>query len=254
MIQALGKMTTTTKTTSPPKARKQRAQGGATYDWGYIQKVPRFRFLKPPEKLPTFVPPEHFAAMIHACRVAKLPNDIPNVSVPDWWRGLLVMLYMTGWRIGQPRDLRWEDVDLAAKKAISRAEHNKGRRDLETQLHPLIVKYLEPLAGSFNSLVFPWDHNNRTLWVEFACIQKAATLGDKSPMPKAGKNGRWYGFHDLRRGFATVNAASMNLFELQGLMQHQSLATTKGYVNMAGRLNKAVSNLFVPDLRSGETG
>lgn len=51
-------------------------------------------------------------------------------------------------------------------------------------------------------------------------------------MQKAGKNGGWYGFHDLRQGFATVNAASMNLFELQSLMQHRSLTTTQGYVNI----------------------
>ena len=78
---------------------------------------------------------------------------------------------------------------------------------------------------------------------------------DDSPMPKGGKNGGWYGFLDLRRGFATANAASMNLFELQGLMQHKSLETTKGYVSMAGQLNKAVQMLFVPTLpRVGQTG
>ena len=77
-------------------------------------------------------------------------------------------------------------------------------------------------------------------------IQAAAKLANGTPMPKAGKNGGWYGFHDLRRGFATVNAASMNLFELQGLMQHKSLETTRGYVNMAAGLNRSVGNLFVP--------
>ena len=67
-------------------------------------------------------------------------------------------------------------------------------------------------------------------------------------MPKGGKDGGWYGFHDLRRGFATVHAASMNLFELQRLMRHKSLTTTQGYVSMAGQLNKAVRGLFVPSL------
>ncbi|WP_083842885.1 site-specific integrase [Schlesneria paludicola] len=57
----------------------------------------------------------------------------------------------------------------------------------------------------------------------------------------------------MRRGFATLNAESMDLFELQKLMQHKSLETTRGYVNMAKRLNRAVSNLFVPEIRDTET-
>lgn len=74
-------------------------------------------------------------------------------------------------------------------------------------------------------------------------------------MPKGGKRGDWYGFHDLRRGFATMNAGSMDLFELQGLMQHKTLETTRKYVNMAKRYNETVKNLFVPqNLRISEVG
>ncbi|MFM9965073.1 MAG: hypothetical protein ACKV2Q_28055 [Planctomycetaceae bacterium] len=46
------------------------------------------------------------------------------------------------------------------------------------------------LTASFNPLVFPWNYNRRTLWTEFAHIQEAARIADKSPMPKAGKDGR----------------------------------------------------------------
>lgn len=223
-------------------------------DWGFSERVPRIRFLKPLQKLPTFVSPDHFAAMFKACEVATMPHDLPNVSPAGWWRGLLLLLYMTGWRIGQTMKLKLEDLDFEEGTALNRADTNKGRRDQLIPLHPLVIQYLKPLAATFNPLVFPWNHNRRTLWTEFACIQKAARLADKSPMPKAGKDGRWYGFHDLRRGFATVNAASMDLFELQALMQHQTLETTRVYVSMAKRLQKPVNNLFVPSLpKIGET-
>ncbi len=223
-------------------------------DWGFSERVPRMRFLKPLQKLPTFVSPDHFAAMFKACEVATMPHDLPNVSPADWWRGLLLLLYMTGWRIGQTMKLKLEDIDFEAGTALNRADTNKGRRDQLIPLHPLVIQYLKPLAATFDSRVFPWNYNRRTLWTEFARIQKAARLTDKSPMQKSGKDGRWYGFHDLRRGFATVNAASMDLFELQALMQHQTLETTRVYVSMAKRLQKPVSNLFVPSLpRVGET-
>ena len=46
----------------------------------------------------------------------------------------------------------------------------------------------------------------------------------------------------------------MDLFEFQGQMQHQSLETTKLYVNMASRLNQTVKGLYVPNvLATSET-
>ncbi len=61
------------------------------------------------------------------------------------------------------------------------------------------------------------------------------------------ENSGYFGFHDLRRGYATANAEHMDLFELQKLMQHRSLETTQGYVSMAGKLKKAINKAHVPD-------
>ena len=68
--------------------------------WKYLAEVPDFDFEREPEKLPTYVSPEHFVLIYRACDKAKLPNDV-GVSTADWWRGLLVMAYMTGWRISE---------------------------------------------------------------------------------------------------------------------------------------------------------
>ena len=46
----------------------------------------------------------------------------------------------------------------------------------------------------------------------------------------------------------------MDLFELQALMQHKSLETTRRYVSMAGRLNRVVETLKVPVVLQGTTG
>jgi len=222
------------------------------HDWGLLNKVPKFRMQKVVELIPTYITPEHFASVYQACEFAKAPN-VPNIDAADWWRGLFVLLYMTGWRIGQAMSLKWADVDLENATAITRAtaSGNKGKREQRIPLHPVVVAHLRKLQ-SFDERVFPWDQHYRKLWVHLAIIQKAATIpGDKpdetKPLPQCGKNG-WYGFHDLRRAFATCNAAAMDLFELQKLMQHKSLATTQGYVNMAKKLNAKVANLFVPPI------
>jgi integrase len=225
-------------------------------DWGDLKQVPRVRFLKQAEKLPTFVPPEHFAAIYEACEHAQKPHGIPNVQPADWWRALLAVAYTTGWRIGQIMAMKWANIDLEKATALSLAADNKGRRDVLLPLRPEVVEHLRKLQGSFGTHVFAWDHNLRDLWSELYRIQEAARIvepgadgkPEKKPMPKAGKRGNWYGFHDLRRGFATQNAEGMDLFELQALMQHRSLETTKLYVNMANRLNRAVEGLYVPEV------
>src|SRR5262249_45317709 len=104
-------------------------------EWGYLAEVPKCRMLKEPGKLPTYVTGEHFAAIYTACDGARLPDDQPY-SASDWWRGLVVTAYMTGWRIGDLLAVRRDDVDLENGVAISRAENNKGKRDERVKLHP----------------------------------------------------------------------------------------------------------------------
>lgn len=226
------------------------------HDWGYVARVPKIRFLKVSDPMPTYVSMDHFTAIYSACESASLPGSVPNVAPSDWWRALIVTAYMTGWRIGQLLSLKWADVDLDGGTALTRADvsGNKGKRDMRIPLHPMVVDHLRRIEGSFDPRVFPWNQNRRSVWNEFERIQQATKLADGTPLPQAGKSG-WYGFHDLRRAFATENAAKMDLFELQALMQHKALATTQGYVNMQKRLSKPVENLSVPKLpRTGETG
>ena len=249
------------RTLSPATVNKDlryvRSMMRIAHEWGLVVKVPKFRFLKTAKKMPTFVPPEHFTAIYKACDAASLPNDVPNVSAGDWWRALIVLAYMTGWRVGQIVSLKWSDIDLDKGTALTRAEvaGNKGNRDERIPLHPIAVTHLRRLAGSFDERVFPWSKQYRKLWPIFEEIQRNATLADGTPLPECGKNG-WYGFHDFRRAFATLNAQQMDLFELQGLMQHKSLDTTRQYVNMASQLNETVKNLFVPSIpeTSSEVG
>jgi len=57
-----------------------------------------------------------------------------------------------------------------------------------------------------------------------------------------------YGFHDLRRAFATMNASRLTADALQHLMQHKSYATTQKYINMAKHEDEAVACLHVPEV------
>jgi integrase len=85
------------------------------------------------------------------------------------------MGYMTGWRISDILALRRDNLDLATGTARSLAEDNKGKREELVKLHAVVVEHLKKLAG-FGPHIFPWNHDNRTLWTEFARIQEAAGI------------------------------------------------------------------------------
>ena len=216
-------------------------------EWEYLTKAPVFHFEKEFGSIPTYFSAEHFAAVYHACDQAKLPMDLPYPA-SEWWRALLVMGYMTGWRISDMLGLRRDDLDLDAGTAITRARDNKGKRDERVKLHPVVVEHLKKIA-SFDSHVFPWNHDRTTLQSEFARLQEAA--GIKLVCPEDHEHTRFchvYGFHDLRRAFATMNADRLTSNALQALMRHKSYLTTKVYINMSRQLDDAVDSLHVPDV------
>jgi integrase len=216
--------------------------------WGYLVNVPDFDFEREVRDLPIFVTGEHFAAIYNACDTARMPRRLANVAAPDWWRALVVMGYMTGWRISDMLGLRRDDLDLAAGVAVTRGEANKGKRDERVKLHPVVVEHLQRLAG-FDTHVFAWDHDRRTLDEEFRRIQVAAGIhlpcrGDHEHTPAC----HAYGFHDLRRAFATMNADKLTADALQALMRHKSYQTTQVYINLTRQLDNAVAALHVPEV------
>jgi integrase len=216
-------------------------------DWGYLTVVPKVRMLKEPKKLPRYVTPEHFAEIYEACKVAVRPKG-QHYQPADWWRAFLTFQYMTGWRLGEPLALRWDDVSLDKATAITCYDDNKGDRDDLVPLHPVVVDHLRRIAD-FGLLVFPWPHGESTIWKDFARIQEAAGIH----LPCREKHEHtpachFYGFHDLRRAFATQNAERLSGDALQALMRHKSYSTTQRYINMARQVNRAVEKLHVPEI------
>ncbi len=245
--QGLRKGDTVSPATINKELRHLKAALRVAHEWGYLPILPKVRMVREPKKLARFVTPEHFAAMYKACDVAKRPKA-DNYTPSDWWRALITFCYMTGWRISEPLAVRWDDVALDAAYAITRADDNKGDRDERVPLHPVVVEHLRKIMD-FGSLVFFWPHHKRTLYVDFAAIQDAAGIY----LPCTAKHEHVdtchrYGFHDLRRAFATVNAPRLTADALQSLMRHKSYQTTQRYINMAGQLDEAVKVLHVPEV------
>jgi integrase len=86
------------------------------------------------------------------------------------------------------------------------------------------------------------------LFAHFIRLQNSAGVE-----PRLKAEGQWYGFHDLRRGFATNNYQALSALELTQVMQHRDLSTTKRYINMAEKYAAAetTAKIFVPDVLQG---
>ncbi len=216
------------------------------HDWGYLSKVPKVRMVREPKKLARYVPPDHFEAIYRACDTATRPV-CTNYTPGDWWRALLMTAYMTGWRINELMLLRRANVDLESGVAILEANETKRQRAERLPLHPVVIEHLALLPG-FSIEMFPFGDLERTfLWDEFGRIQRAA--GIELPCTENHEHTpacHVYGFHDLRRAFATMNVSRLSAEALQSLMRHESYATTQKYINMANELTKDVQGLYVP--------
>lgn len=118
----------------------------------------------------------------------------------------------------------------------------------------VVVEHLKKTKG-FDTFVFPWPKNERALWTEYARIQIAAGIHLACDSNHEHTDAcHLYGFHDLRRAFATMNAAKLAADALQKLMRHKSYVTTQRYINMASQLEQAVESLYVPDVLKGIGG
>jgi integrase len=117
--------------------------------------VPKFRKLKEPEKLTRYVTDEDFKSIYEACEHAHLPRLPGEHYTPaEWWRALITMAHLTGWRISEPLKLRRSDLDLDAGVAITRARDNKAKRDERVPLHPFVIEHLRGIV-SYTEAVFP---------------------------------------------------------------------------------------------------
>ncbi len=177
--------------------------------------------------------------------IGRLTASVTTSEYPAaaCWRGLLTFAYMTGWRVSEIRALRWDDVSSDKGTALTQAEDNKGRRDELVPLRSVVVEHLRALVdGSITwPTVFYWPHHRRTLRTDFYRIQDVAGVEDH------------YGFHDLRRAFATVSAPRLTPDAMQALMGHKSYQTTQKYINLSRQLDEAVETLEVPDILRGKS-
>lgn len=222
---------------------------GTAFDWQLIPRVPKRRRILKPSQVGRVISLEHLDAIYAASESARLP-DLVEWRPGQWWQTLLLFGITTGWRIEEIIALRWADIDLNTGRIFTRAPDNKGKRDEFDHLPPEVLKAVKELPES-GAFVFPWPHNERTLWTEFNRIQERAGIHLECMKPDkhdCTPSCHLYGFHSLRRAYATINASRLPAPVLQKKMRHKSFTTTLGYIAMADSMKAGAEAVFVPKL------
>jgi integrase len=218
-----------------------RAALGIAKRWKYLPEVPEIPKVKGIETEKRFVTEPHFEAMLKALEQEPCPVYLPfsgdhggTWTAAEWWRALLVTVWVTGMRKGALLALQWEDVDLKTGRAVSRGQDNKGKRPHPVKLGPVIPLLLK-IKGD-DPRVFPCDHWKTTFDDQFRTLQVAAEI----VLPCVGSDTHectrachCYCFHDFRRAHATYHYGEVTDRELQQQMGHAAFSTTQGYIKYA---------------------
>jgi len=188
-------------------------------EWGLLEKLPRFKFLKTAPPTFDFLHPSESDALMSA--VTKEP-----------WRTMVRCALRTGMRFGELLGLRWEDVDFERNVIVVRrnvVDGNDGtpknNRFRMIPMAPSLRDELRAMPRRADRVFVLADGRTPNRWSAIEALERACE--------RAGL--RRIGWHVLRHGFASqLVGAGVNLAMIQALLGHSTLEMTMRYAHVSG--------------------
>ena len=185
------------------------------------------KVIQKPFVLPTVLYPRKvfvLPAVMTQLEIKQLYNTLVDVRQ----KVVISLLYGTGMRLNELRNLQWQDIERSNQRIKIR--QGKGAKDRFTLLSPTIVKDLENYYRKYKTQSYVFESillkskplHNRSLQI----IVNAA-------MVKAGFVSGKYTAHTLRHSFATHlldNGCDINTIKI--LLGHADLRTTGIYLHL----------------------
>jgi len=182
-------------------------------------------------------------------------SALVKVATGDW-KGLILVAFYTGQRLGDCANLRWQDIDLVSEIKTVRFQPIKGGGEVVTVIHPELETYLLELPTPTSDerflfptlaqrLVSPLSKHFRKL-MEAARI-KQIVIRERN---KAGRSVNALSFHSLRHTYSSILANSGVPEELRmALTGHTTRAIHQRYTHHElERLRDAVA--LLPTLKA----
>ena len=194
------------------------------------------------------------------CFTQKQVKAIIDIADEEW-RGLILLGFYTGARLGVVANLRWENVDLERRElrfTTNKIRRGKKPRLIVCPIHPQLHDFLTSFKGSsqcgpiLRSLAERPLSGKTGLSESFQNLMVQAGIEVPHGREKHGK-GRQFrrlGFHSLRHSFNTVLANQGVTKEIRKvLIGHASDATNERYTHLSPDLLMAAVEK-IPPLKS----
>ena len=185
------------------------------------------KVIQKPFVLPTVLYPRKvfvLPAVMTQLEIKQLYNTLVDVRQ----KVVISLLYGTGMRLNELRNLKWQDIERSNQRIKIR--QGKGARDRFTLLSPTIVKDLESYYRKYKTQTYVFE----------SILLKSKPLHSRSlqtivnaAMVKAGFVSGKYTAHTLRHSFATHlldNGCDINTIKI--LLGHADLRTTGIYLHL----------------------
>jgi integrase len=159
-----------------------------------------------------------------------------RAAMPDHLKALLVVGYHAGFRLGELRCLRWDQVDLEAREIRVERSQAKGKKPRTIPIYADMIEWLEwQLRKRVNELVF--HYQGRPLGEHLR--------GWSNACEKAGLAGLH--FHDLRRSAVrNMERAGLSRSQAMAISGHRTESVYKRYdIVDASELSGAAEKLTV---------
>lgn len=224
-----------------PSVNKERANVLAMWRFacrkGFVKLWPDVPAEVEPKRVPMAWLDHEVKALFASCD--KEPGMLCGVPAKLWWRGLLLLIWDSGERIGAVTGLEWPAIDLKAGWVIVNAELRKGKRaDRSYRLAADTCAVLKDIkAHNRQQKVFPWPYTPHYLWHKYEKILERAGL----PTDRRSK------FHRVRRSVASYYEKAGG--DATQLLDHTDRkVTVKSYLDprIIGQ-KQAADVLFRPD-------
>jgi integrase len=171
------------------------------------------------------------------------------------WKGLILVAFYTGQRLGDCANLRWRNIDLVSEMKTIRFQQEKSGEELVSIIHPELEDYLLslPAPKSDDDFLFPAvgqqaQRNVSPLSKTFRKLMSQARVQNRK-VREAGKGAARtvYGlsFHSLRHSFSSILANAGVSEEMRmALTGHKSRDVHQRYTHHElERMRAAVSLL-----------
>ncbi|MCW9053719.1 MAG: tyrosine-type recombinase/integrase [Motiliproteus sp.] len=179
-------------------------------EWDWIDKVPRFRLYREPQKRVRWLEPKEAQRLLH--------------ELPPHLKAMATFSLATGLRQRNVSYLRWEQVDLERGMAWIFADQSKSRKAFAVPLNEDARSVLIQQQGQHPDYCFTYQGEP---------VDRTTTKAWYNALKRAGiSNFRW---HDLRHTWASwhvQNGTSLN--ELMELGGWSSFEMVLRYAHMAG--------------------